>query len=84
MWPTVDTLGSVCHRVRSDVTYYETAAGGGVFSVGSINWYSSLEWNSYQNSVARVTENVLRDFLRTERHGKGNVISSVVVTGPTS
>lgn len=64
MWPMTDTLGSNCDKVRSDMTYYKTAGGGGVFAVGSINWYSSLGWNSYENNVARVTENVLSMFTK--------------------
>ncbi|KAL2105139.1 hypothetical protein VUR80DRAFT_8929 [Thermomyces stellatus] len=67
MFPMVDTLGSVCDRVRSDLVYYETSAGGGVFSVGSINWYCSLGWNGYENSVARMTGNVLRGFVKRGR-----------------
>ena len=67
MFPMVDTLGSTCDKVRSDMTYYETAGGGGVFSVGSINWYSSLTWDNYSNNVARVTENVIRGFLKRGR-----------------
>jgi hypothetical protein len=50
------------------MTYYETSGGGAVFSVGSINWYSSLAWDGYQNNVANITDNVLREFLR---RGKG-------------
>lgn len=69
MFPMVDTLGSTCERVRSDVTYYETAGGGGVFSVGSINWYCSLAWDGYRNGVARMTENVLRGFVRRRKGG---------------
>lgn len=67
MFPMVDTLGSTCDRVRSDITYYETAAGGGVFSVGSINWYASLAWCNYSNNVATMTENVIRGFLEKGR-----------------
>ena len=70
MWPMVNTLGSNCDRVRSDMTYSETAGGGAVFAVGSINWYSSLGWDNYQNNVARVSENVLREFHRRGR-GRG-------------
>ena len=63
MWPMLDTLGSVCERVKSDMTYYETVAGVGVFVVGSINRYSSLGSDGYWHSVAKVTENVLGDFI---------------------
>lgn len=68
MFPMVNTLGSNCDLVRSDLVYYETAGGGAVFSVGSINWYSSLAWDGYSNNVARMTSNVLREFLN---RGKG-------------
>ncbi|KAK8170116.1 hypothetical protein IWX90DRAFT_502290 [Phyllosticta citrichinensis] len=60
MFPMVDTLGPECDRVRSDIVFYETAAGGCVFSVGSINWYSSLAYDGYRNNCAQLTENVLR------------------------
>ena len=67
MWPMVNTLGSNCDRVRSDMTYYKTSGGGAVFSVGSINRYSSLAWDGYKNNVAKITDNVLREFLRRGR-----------------
>jgi hypothetical protein len=67
-FPMVNTLGSNCDRVRSDMTYYETSGGGAVFAVGSINWYSSMAWNGYENNVARLTDNVLREFVN---RGKG-------------
>ncbi|KKY25266.1 putative branched-chain amino acid [Phaeomoniella chlamydospora] len=73
MFPMVDTLGTKCDRVRSDMTYYETSGGGAVFSVGSINWYCSLGWNAYQNNVAALTGNVLKKFLKRER-GKDDVV----------
>jgi hypothetical protein len=69
MFPMVNTLGSSCGLVRSDLVYYETAGGGAVFAVGSINWFSSLAWDGYENSVARITGNVLKEFLR---RGKGD------------
>ncbi|KAL4886798.1 hypothetical protein BJY04DRAFT_212775 [Aspergillus karnatakaensis] len=69
MFPMVNTLGSTCDRVRSDMVYYATAGGGAVFSVGSINWYSSLAWRGYDNNVAKLTDNVLREFVR---RGKGH------------
>lgn len=67
MFPMVNTLGSNCDRVRSDLTYYETAGGGAVFSVGSINWMSSLGWDAYENNVARMTSNVIHEFSRRGR-----------------
>lgn len=48
--------------LRADMVFFETPAGGAVFSVGSIAWCGSLSWNSYDNNVARVTANVLTRF----------------------
>ncbi|KAL3469084.1 hypothetical protein BJX99DRAFT_268705 [Aspergillus californicus] len=73
MFPMVDTLGPTCPKVRSDMTYYETSAGGAVFSVGSINWYCSLGWRGYNNNCAALTRNVLMEFLR---RGKGGLAES--------
>jgi N,N-dimethylformamidase len=54
--------GTESPKVRADMVFFETPNGGAVFSVGSINWLSSLAWNQFDNNVARVTENVLRRF----------------------
>lgn len=64
MFPMVDTVGTKCDKVRSDMVLYETCGGGSVFSVGSINWYCSLGWDKYENNVARITWNVLKEFIR--------------------
>ena len=45
----------------------DAAKGSAVFSVGSINWFGSLSHNAYDNSVSRVTENVIRLFASTPR-----------------
>lgn len=73
LFPMLNTMGSQTNLVRSDITYYETHAGGAVFSVGSINWYSSLAWNNYENNVAILTGNVLKDFGRRQRKNAGCV-----------
>jgi N,N-dimethylformamidase len=49
-------------NLRADMVYFETANGGAVFSVGSINWFGGLSHNGYDNNVSRITENVLRHF----------------------
>jgi N,N-dimethylformamidase len=49
--------------VRADMVFFETPAGGAVFSVGSISWFGALARNNYDNDVAKITENVLRRFL---------------------
>lgn len=64
MFPMLDTTGPTCAKVRSDMVIFETAGGGRVFSVGSINWIWTMAWNNYENNVARVTANVLREFMR--------------------
>ena len=48
---------------RADMVYFETANGGAVFSVSSINWFSGLSHNNYDNNVSRITANVLEEFL---------------------
>jgi hypothetical protein len=64
MFPMLNTMGPTCAKVRSDMAIFETAGGGRVFSVGSINWIWTMAWNNYENNVARVTANVLREFIR--------------------
>ncbi|MBZ0286436.1 MAG: N,N-dimethylformamidase, partial [Anaerolineae bacterium] len=59
-----DIVNSKADQVRADMTYFETASGGAVFSTGSITWCGSLSWNHYDNNVSRITENVLRHFMR--------------------
>jgi N,N-dimethylformamidase len=49
-------------KARGDLVFFETAAGGAVFSVGSISWAGSLSHAGYANSVSRITGNVLRRF----------------------
>lgn len=56
--------GSTHPPVRADMVYFETARGGAVFSVGSMSWCGSLSHKDYDNNVSRITENVLRKFLR--------------------
>lgn len=54
--------GTDSFQVRADVVYFTTAAGGGVFSTGSIAWAGSLAHNGYDNDISRLTGNVLRRF----------------------
>lgn len=49
-------------KVRADIVFFETPAGGAVFSVGSIAWFGALPHDGWDNDVARVTSNVLRRF----------------------
>lgn len=52
--------------VRADIVFYETPAGGAVFSVGSISWFGALARDGYKNDVARMTANVVKRFLDPE------------------
>jgi hypothetical protein len=45
----------------AEVVICETASGGAVFSVGSINWPSSIVVDS---AVSQITRNVLTRFLK--------------------
>ena len=49
--------------VRSDVVFFETSAGGAVFSVGSIAWCGALRQAGVETPVGRMTGNVLVRFL---------------------
>jgi N,N-dimethylformamidase len=53
--------------IRSDMLFFETPAGGAVFSVGSITFCGSLACNRYRNNVAQLVTNVLTRFLAEER-----------------
>jgi N,N-dimethylformamidase len=60
----VTTAGDADPRalVRADMVYLENAAGGAVFSVGSIGWCGSLSADEYRGPAARITGNVLDRF----------------------
>lgn len=53
------------HEVRADMVYFQRPSGARVFSVGSVAWTGSLSHNYYSNNVARISNNVLRNFLES-------------------
>ena len=55
--------GDQNERVRADLSFYETQAGGAVFATGSIAWCGSLPWNNYENNISRITLNTLQRFM---------------------
>jgi N,N-dimethylformamidase len=58
-------LGGTQHPwVRADLVYFSTPRDGAVFSTGSISWSGALPCNGFDNSVSRVTRNVLDAFIR--------------------
>ncbi|MGI9331702.1 MAG: N,N-dimethylformamidase beta subunit family domain-containing protein [Gammaproteobacteria bacterium] len=58
--------GTEAEIIRADLVFFETPGGGAVFSVGSIAWAGSMAWNGYDNTVSKLTENVLRRFIDPE------------------
>jgi N,N-dimethylformamidase len=46
----------------ADMTFFETASGGAVFSVGSMTYAGSLMAQGGATALSRLTENVLRRF----------------------
>ena len=55
--------GRVEPRVRADMVFFEGPNDGAVFSTGSIAWCGGLSYNNYDNTVSRITENVVRRFI---------------------
>ena len=52
--------------MKADMVYFEYPNGGAVFSVGSISWNGALFYHEYDNTVARITDNVLKRFSSDE------------------
>jgi len=66
--------GTESPEVRSDMTWLEKAAGGAVFSTGSICFTGSLSHADYRNNVSAVTRNVIDEMLR--RPGKPHAVGA--------
>ena len=49
--------------IRADMIYYETPAGGRIFSASSITFCGSLPHNGYENNISKLLENVVREFV---------------------
>ena len=64
---TPDMTGSQNDKIRADLAFFETPAGGAVFSTGSIAWCGSLSHGGYDNNISRITRNVLNRFLERKR-----------------
>jgi N,N-dimethylformamidase len=56
-------------KLRADMTFFETPAGGAVFSTGSIGYAGALAHNGYDNDACRIATNVLRRFTDPEPFG---------------
>lgn len=57
------TSASTDPQVRADLTYFVNAAGGAVFSTGSIAWCGAL---GLDEGVSHITKNVLHRFVQEE------------------
>jgi hypothetical protein len=53
MFPMLETMGPTCAKVRCDMVIFETAGGGRVFSVGSINWIWTM--GQWRGTIMRTT-----------------------------
>lgn len=58
--------GDQNERVRADLAFGETPAGGAFFATSSIAWCGSLSFNGYDNNVSKITWNVLKRFADPE------------------
>ena len=50
-------------KLRADMVFFETPAGGAAFSTGSIGFAGSLAHNNYANDICRIATNVLERFV---------------------
>ncbi|MEG6546823.1 N,N-dimethylformamidase beta subunit family domain-containing protein [Acinetobacter bereziniae] len=50
-------------QIKADMVYFEVEGGGEVFAIGSIVYAGAMAWNNFDNDLARVTTNVLIDFI---------------------
>jgi N,N-dimethylformamidase len=57
-WP-----GNVEDVIRADMVFFETPAGGAVFSVGSMTFVGSLPIDAYDNLLTRMMTNVVKRFV---------------------
>jgi N,N-dimethylformamidase len=61
--PSPNIGGAKHPLVHADMTFFETPAGGAVFSMSSIAWAGSLSHDGFRNNVAQITRNVIRRFV---------------------
>ena len=66
-----NVTGTMNPDIRGELVFFETPAGGAVFSFSSIVWCASLAHNGYDNNVSRLTANVLKRFASDEPIGAG-------------
>jgi len=54
----------IADLLRADMVYFETKAGGRVFSSGSITFCGSLPHNDFDNNISRLVANLVREFCK--------------------
>ena len=59
-----DSLEQDDANIRADLVWFDTFSGGAVFSTGSINWISCLNYNDCENTVSTLTYNALSRMLK--------------------
>ena len=55
--------GTLNSRIKADIVFFETPAGGAVLSTGSIAFVASLAHDHYRNNISRLIRNALDRFL---------------------
>jgi N,N-dimethylformamidase beta subunit-like protein len=55
--------GTLNSRIKADIVFFETPAGGAVLSTGSIAFVASLAHDAYRNNVSRLLRNAVDRFL---------------------
>jgi len=55
--------GTLNSRIKADIVFFETPAGGAVLSTGSIAFVASLAHENYRNNISRLLRNALDRFL---------------------
>jgi N,N-dimethylformamidase len=55
--------GTLNSRIKADIVFFETPAGGAVLSTGSIAFVASLAHDDYRNNVSRMLRNAIDRFL---------------------
>ena len=72
MFPMTNTTGTTSDKIRGDLVFFETATGGAVFSVGSMNWVGALAWKKYENNIAQMTGNALHEFIERGKRARAS------------
>lgn len=56
-----NTTCTISDKIRSNFGFLETAAGGAIFSAGSMKWAGTLAWGNYENNIPQMIANALHE-----------------------